>query len=70
MADLSTEIELVFIEAPKKDINDPDYKWSSPRVMVDISGVEPIIQPLMLRILQLVYEKSIERGAEYYFPVR
>ena len=70
MADLSTEIELVFIEAPKKDINDPDDKESFPRVMVDISGVEPIIQPLMLRILQLVYEKSIERGAEYYFSVR
>jgi len=70
MADLSTEIELVFMEAPEKDINDPDDKESFPRVMVDISGVEPIIQPLILRILQLVYEKSIERGAEYYFSVR
>ena len=70
MADLSTEIELIFMEAPEKDIDDPDYKESLPRVMVEISGLEPIIQPLMLRILQLVEAKSAERGAGYYFSVR
>ena len=70
MADLSTEFELIFMEAPEKDIKDPDDKEWFPRVMVEASGLESIVQPLMRRILQLVYEKSIERGAEYYFSVR
>ena len=70
MADLSTEIELIFMEAPEKSMENPEDKEWLPRVMVEISGLEPIIQPLMLRILQLVEAKSAERGAGYYFSVR
>lgn len=62
------DIEITFMEPPPEENEDDESDW--PRVMVDISGVETIIQPLVLRMLSLVREKSIERGAKYYFFTR
>jgi len=70
MANPSTNIEFTFMEAPDHPPGDPkDEEWWA-RVMVDISGVEPIIQPLVIHMLQLIREKSIERGARYTFSIR
>jgi len=59
MADLSADIEFTFMEppAPTEEEGVEGMEW--PRVMVDIEGVEPIIQPLVLLILYLVHKESV-----------
>lgn len=70
MANKSIDIEFTFMEAPDHPPGDSEDEEWWPRIMVDISGVDPIIQPLVLMMFKLVREKSIENGARYYFSVR
>jgi hypothetical protein len=70
MADLSTNIEFTFIESPDRSEDTPENQEWWPRVMVDISGVDSIIQPLVLHMFQLIHAESIKRGARYTFSIR
>jgi hypothetical protein len=61
------EIELSFVEAESKEDEDDETTW--PVVRLDISGVEPILQPLVLKLMSLVRSESVARGAKYTFDV-
>jgi len=62
------EIELSFVEAePEEDGEDDESTW--PVVKLNISEVETIIQPLVLRLMSILRAESIARGARYTFEV-
>lgn len=60
-------VEFTFLEAPPSDSEIEEGLFT---VMLDVSGCEPLIQPLVIRLMQLVQEASRERGARYTFSLR
>jgi len=60
-------IEFNFVAFVPSDNEDMRAYW--PEVWVDMSQVEFAVQPLILKILSLVYEKSLKNGAMYALAV-
>jgi len=56
-------IEFKFVEKEFEDEEEEQAYW--PEVKLDMSGVESVVEPLVLKILALAYSKSIEQGAKY-----
>ena len=61
------EIELSFAEAEPEEDEDDEDTW--PVVKLNVSGVESLIQPLVVRLMSIVRTESIARGAKYNFEV-
>ena len=63
---ISTEIEFVFLESPYEVYDTSDW----PEIILNLTEVDGVIKPLVLKMFALIYEESLLNGAEYTYVVQ